>query len=66
MLKRDVQKLHNGVYRIYWKSGGTSVAAVGRTPKGSCWIAPTNWVSGSTDDLSEWHKIERVEMITDT
>ena len=66
MKKSDVQKLSHGVYRIYWKEGGTSVAAVGSTPSGARWLAPTNWVSIGTDanTLSHWKSVRKVELIT--
>ena len=31
-----------GLYRIHWKSGGTSLASVGMTYE-ERWLAPTNW-----------------------
>ena len=33
MKKRDVKKLYLGLYEIFWKSGGSSLAAVGNTYK---------------------------------
>jgi hypothetical protein len=39
------QNLRNGLYRMYWKSGGSSLVAIGRTSEGSVWFAPTNWVA---------------------
>jgi len=35
-----------GLYKVYWKGGGSSLAAIGMTIDGKNWIAPTNW----TDD----------------
>ena len=65
MNKKDVDKLWNGVYRVYWKSGGSSLAAVGRTSSGSVWLAPTNWVSIDTKK-SYWRLVERVVAIETT
>ena len=39
-----------GLYRIYWKSGGYSLASVGYTYNGTRWIAPSNWISGTDKD----------------
>ncbi len=51
-----------GLYRIYWKSGGDSLAAVGITASGGRWLAPTNWVS-TTEALDIWSDVERVEKL---
>jgi len=29
-----------GIYRIYWKSGGSSLAAIGMDREGDRWLAP--------------------------
>lgn len=58
-----------GVYRLYWKSGGASVAAVGMLYDGTRWYAPANWTTGSVNaDRShlvgtDWSRVERVELI---
>lgn len=41
-----------GLYRVYWEEGGTSLAAIGCDSKGNFWVAPTNWISGPTTDLT--------------
>lgn len=33
-----------GLYQLFWKSGGSSLAAIGMMPNGEWWVAPTNWV----------------------
>jgi hypothetical protein len=43
--KADAQLLRHGVYRVFWKSGGSSLASVGSTYDGTRWMAPTNWTS---------------------
>ncbi len=63
MKKVDVQKLPHGVYRLFWKSGGSSLASVGSMPDGRRWMAPTNWISGSTARRGAWKKVERVGML---
>ncbi len=60
MKREKVQKLHHGLYKVWWKSGGSSLAAVGSTITGKRWIAPTNWVSGSDDD---WDEVKKVKLI---
>lgn len=61
--KKDVQKLKHGLYRIYWKSGGCSLASVGSMPNGDRWIAPTNWVSCGTAELKYWKSILKVKAL---
>lgn len=63
MKKEDVKKLPNGLYRVFWKSGGGSEAAVGMTSDGSRWLAPTNWTA-PTLDQKYWQRVERVERIS--
>jgi hypothetical protein len=43
----DYRNLRNGLYYIYWKSGGSSLASIGMLRDGGRWIAPTNWSSPS-------------------
>jgi Protein of unknown function (DUF551) len=52
--------LEPGLYRLYWSSGGASLAAVGIDREGRNWFAPTNWVNGCWLD---WRKVKRVESI---
>jgi hypothetical protein len=66
---RDLDKLPLGIYRVYWQSGGSSLASVGMDYAGKRWIAPTNWtareVKGPAALISShgWAAIERVERI---
>jgi hypothetical protein len=64
MKKTEVQKLSLGLYKIYWKDGGWSLAAVGSLPNGDRWLAPTNWVSLANEYSKEWRRVEKVEAIT--
>lgn len=34
-----------GLYRVWWKSGGSSLASIGGLYNGDRWIAPTNWTA---------------------
>lgn len=53
-----------GLYRIHWKSGGSSLAAIGMMENGDRWIAPTNWLRpGMMPSAGEWGEIERLEPI---
>lgn len=67
MKKNEVNKLNYGLYRIYWKEGGYSLAAVGVLHNGDRWLAPTNWTSSHAGGVSFsgrwWKKVLRVELI---
>lgn len=39
----DIKDCPYGLYEIFWKSGGSSIASVGGMYDGARWIAPTNW-----------------------
>ena len=63
-----VSRLNDGLYFIYWRCGGGSVAALGRTNKGEVWIAPTNWLAPVVQGQTEFNNLlsdaERIELIT--
>jgi hypothetical protein len=66
MKLEDVRKLECGLYRVFWKVGGTSLAAVGYFSNGDRWIAPCNWVvlAESLEDWKKiWRKLRSVELI---
>lgn len=60
MDRRRVQKLPLGVYRVFWKDGGSSVATVGMMADGARWLAPSNWVWPSS---TSWLKVDHVQLI---
>ena len=61
MKKQDVKKLEHGIYRLHWKSGGSSLASVGSNERGDRWMAPTNWINvGST---LHWKLVDRAELL---
>ncbi len=64
MTKAEIKKLdlRNGIYRVYWKSGGSSVAALGCLPNGDRWLAPTNWLH-PTEDQHVWRSVELLEAL---
>lgn len=43
MHETDPKRVPLGLYRVHWKKGGASLAAIGQASDGSRWIAPTNW-----------------------
>lgn len=68
MLVSRLSRMNNGLYFIYWKSGGGSIAAVGRTSSGGVWVAPVNWLKPLLPDSENYAQhirgIERMELIT--
>ena len=66
MTRKEAKKLVNGVYRVFWKDGGASVAAIGRLYDGDVWMAPCNWTHPIPDGIastSHWTKADRVVLI---
>jgi hypothetical protein len=61
MTKVEAKKLPLGLYRLFWKTGGSSLAAVGQGPNGDRWMAPVNWVEVGFAD--SWRMVDRVEKI---
>lgn len=63
MNKQEFYNLRLGLYKIFWKSGGHSVAAVGNSRSGVRWIAPCNWVMPSLVTEGILEEIARVELV---
>lgn len=63
MTRAEAQKYNNGLYRIYWKSGGMSEASVGSLHDGTRWFAPTNWVGKDTTGIAstDWRSVNYIE-----
>tara|TARA_R110000772_G_scaffold99174_1_gene198717 strand:- start:3940 stop:4299 length:360 start_codon:yes stop_codon:yes gene_type:complete len=61
----DVQNLDHGLYRIWWKDGGSSLASVGSDQHGFRWLAPTNWISGSSTSTVCWDAVDHITPIWD-
>lgn len=58
------ERLSTGVYVLYWKDGGSSVASVGVNHKGHRWFVPSNWLfSGNDGPCFDWWRVDRVEKI---
>lgn len=63
MTKAEVNDLVPGIYRVFWKAGGESVAAVGVVDlSGPRWLAPINWTTPVTDQL-HWRSVAFVRKI---
>ena len=63
----DILKCKLGIYEIFWKSGGSSLAAIGMTYSGKRWFAPTNWTNGNdhNDPTGRLHnKLKEIDRIT--
>jgi hypothetical protein len=58
----QVKKLGHGVYRVYWASGGSSLAAVGSGVNGQRWLAPTNWCWPEFDPYG-WGRVSKIELL---
>lgn len=58
------QEPKHGLYRVYWKSGGTSLAAIGVTYDGGRWLAPINWTKPSIV-FTEWDRIDKLERVVE-
>jgi len=65
MTIKESNKLSYGLYRLYWKDGGSSIAAVGGLHNGVHWFAPTNWTSSTVAGIActKWRLVKRVELI---
>lgn len=65
MKKSKAKELNIGIYRIFWKSGGVSLAAVGQLHDGTKWLAPCNWTSEKEfiAPTDYWKRVKRVEFI---
>ena len=55
-----MKNLPHGIYRLYWKQGGSSVASVGSLADGTRWFAPSNWINVPSTD---WSNVSYVELI---
>jgi len=53
------EQVKPGLYRVFWKSGGSSLASVGMKADGGMWLAPINWIT-PTVDQSDWAMVARL------
>ena len=65
MTKNEAKKLKHGLARLFWKSGGTSLAVVGSLHDGTRWFAAANWTGQTTGAIAStaWRLVERTEML---
>lgn len=66
MTQEQVRMVMHGLYRVYWKDGGQSLASVGSLPDGTRWLAPANWVSVPMDRdgaVRAWRSVAYLEII---
>jgi hypothetical protein len=61
MTRNEVRILPLGLYRLFWKVGGASVASVGYDAAGNRWYAPANWI-GSVPCF-DWSTVKSAHMI---
>ncbi len=57
-------RLKPGLYVVHWKSGGSSLAAVGCVDNGLNWFAAVNWTSSEAEGIAStrhWRLVARVE-----
>jgi hypothetical protein len=58
------RNINPGLYTVYWKSGGSSLAAVGVTQSGGRWLAPINWTSPTAPpEEPPWSEVLRMEPV---
>ena len=57
----DPKDLQNGLYKLFWHSGGSSLAAVGRFANGDCWYTACNHTQRSKS--TDWSDVLRVEPV---
>jgi hypothetical protein len=63
MNKKQVSEIQHGLYEIFWKEGGSSLASVGSDRNGKRWYAPINWIVVPWYD---WRCVLRVRQICPT
>ncbi len=62
-MTENEQKIKPGLYRVFWKEGGSSLASVGMKADGGMWLAPTNWIH-PTENQSDWAMVARLYRLT--
>ena len=64
----EAQQLNHGLYNLHWKSGESSLAAIGSWASGRRWFAPVNWINFVTENnaVNDWARVDRVELIEET
>lgn len=67
MTRQEARRLDHGVYCLFWKGGGSSVASVGSLHDGSRWFAPSNWTSAVPTGIAstDWRRVNHTVLIED-
>jgi len=66
MKANQTAKIKPGLYRLYWREGGHSLASIGVDASGKLWVAPVNWLSPiQNPDAKFWRSVDRVESVSD-
>jgi hypothetical protein len=66
MNKKTLESMPLGLYRVYWRTGGISLAAMGQNANGLRWIAPANWLAPPDAEKCQAyfrHHISKMELI---
>ena len=58
--EKDILKCSLGLYKVYWKSGGSSLASIGQMYNGDRWIAPCNWTADGQENENPTVKIKKI------
>jgi len=62
------KKPDHGVYKIYWRDGGSFVGVIGSLHNGDRWIACANWTAKDGNTPSgkfDWENISKLERLDD-
>lgn len=59
MKKNEIKNIKHGLYRIWWRLGGNSLASVGSTRSGRRWFAATNWINPEKEFFDEHYQAIR-------
>lgn len=62
MKKSRVKRIVPGIYVVFWKSGGGSIAAIGVMNNGGRWIAPLNWAEPSCNQ-DIWEEVVALALL---
>ena len=65
MTQEQAKRLPLGLYRLYWKDGSSSLAAVGNLNDGRRWFAPVNWTNSRPDGIAsaDWRTVWEAELL---
>jgi len=64
-LAEQMKSRPTGVYRLFWRSSGCSVAAVGMLTDGSRWYSPANWSGADPAGVvsTDWSRVKQADLI---